>query len=107
MSAMEAKAAVSPARHRTLGLSDQDVQEMYYSIALARTWDERLWVLQRAGKAMFVISGPGHEGCQVAAMWPMDKKRDWLPPLFPSIPARPVERVEGGGIFLGFFSPAR
>ena len=106
MSAMEAKAAVSPARHRTLGLSDQDVQEMYYYIALARTLDERLWVLQRAGKAMFVISGPGHEGCQVAAMWPMDKKRDWLVPFYRSIAACLVKGMTVRDILLGLFARA-
>jgi 2-oxoisovalerate dehydrogenase E1 component alpha subunit len=74
-------------RHRLLGLSDQDVLDMYYYIALARALDERMWVLQRSGKAMFVISGPGHEGCQVGAMWPMDKARDWFVPFYRSIAA--------------------
>ncbi|HLA24312.1 MAG TPA: thiamine pyrophosphate-dependent dehydrogenase E1 component subunit alpha [bacterium] len=106
MSAMEAKAAVSPARHSTLGLSDQDVLEMYYYIALARALDERLWVLQRAGKAMFVISGPGHEGCQVAAMWPMDKKRDWLVPFYRSIAACLVKGMTVRDILLGLFARA-
>jgi len=106
MSAMEAKAAVSPARHRTLGLSDQDVQEMYYYIALARALDDRMWVLQRAGKAMFVISGPGHEGCQVAAMWPMDRQRDWLVPFYRSIAACLVKGMTPKDILLGLFARA-
>ena len=106
MGAMEAKAAVSPPRHRTLGLSDQDVLEMYYYIALARALDDRLWVLQRAGKAMFVISGPGHEGCQVAAMWPMDKKRDWLVPFYRSIAACLVKGMTVRDVLLGLFARA-
>jgi len=106
MSAMEAKAAVSPARHRTLGLSDADVLEMYYYIALARALDERLWVLQRAGKAMFVISGPGHEGCQVAALWPMDKQRDWLVPFYRSIAACLVKGMTVRDVLLGLFARA-
>ncbi|MGH2425137.1 MAG: thiamine pyrophosphate-dependent dehydrogenase E1 component subunit alpha [bacterium] len=106
MSAMEAKARVTPARHKTLGLSDQDVLDMYYYIALARALDDRMWVLQRAGKAMFVISGPGHEGCQVGAMWPMDKKHDWFVPFYRSIAACLVKGMTPRDILLGLFARA-
>jgi len=106
MSAMEAKARVTPARHTSLGLSDQDVLDMYYYIALARALDERMWVLQRAGKAMFVISGPGHEGCQVAAVWPMDRTRDWLVPFYRSIAACLVKGMSPTDLLLGLFARA-
>lgn len=106
MSAMEAKPRAAAARHRTLGLSDQDVLEMYYYIALARALDERMWVLQRAGKAMFVISGPGHEGCQVAAMWPMDRTLDWFVPFYRSIAACLVKGMSAQDILLGLFARA-
>jgi len=101
----EAKATVE-ARHRALGLSDQDVLEMYYYIALCRALDERMWVLQRAGKAMFVISGAGHEGCQVAAMWPMDKQGDWLVPFYRSVAACLVKGMTPTDILLGLFARA-
>ena len=48
---------------------DPAVEEMlglYYYVSLARAVDERMWALQRSGKAAFVISGQGHEGAQVA-----------------------------------------
>jgi len=106
MSAMEAKPRVSVARHAQLGLTDRDVLEMYRYIALARALDERMWVLQRAGKAMFVISGPGHEGCQVAAMWPMDKARDWFVPFYRSIAACLVKGMSPTDILLGLFARA-
>lgn len=106
MSAMEAKARVTPARHKTLGLTDKDVLDMYYYIALARALDERMWVLQRAGKAMFVISGPGHEGCQVGAMWPMDKQRDWFVPFYRSIAACLVKGMTASDMLLGLFARA-
>lgn len=106
MGAMEAKTRVSPARHTQLGLSDQDVQGMYYYIGLARALDERMWVLQRAGKAMFVISGPGHEGCQAAAMWPMDKQRDWFVPFYRSITACLVKGMTATDILLGLLARA-
>jgi len=98
--------AKAPARHEVLGLTDQDVLDMYYYIALARAVDERMWVLQRAGKAMFVISGPGHEGCQVGAMWPMDKKHDWLVPFYRSIAACLVKGMSARDLLLGLFARA-
>src|SRR3970040_3146436 len=106
MSAMEAKARVTPARHTSLGLSDQDVLDMYYYIALARALDERMWVLQRAGKTMFVSAGPGHEGCQVGAMWPMDKQRDWFVPFYRSVAACLVKGMTPRDILLGLFARA-
>src|SRR5881628_2149018 len=79
---------------------------MYCYIALARALDERMWVLQRAGKAMFVISGSGHEGCQVAAMWPMDKKQDWFVPYYRSVAACLVKGMTATDMLLGLFARA-
>jgi 2-oxoisovalerate dehydrogenase E1 component alpha subunit len=106
MSAMSAKTQTQIARHEELGLTDGDVLDMYYYIALARALDDRMWVLQRAGKAMFVISGPGHEGCQVAAMWPMDKKHDWFVPFYRSVAACLVKGMTPADILLGLFARA-
>lgn len=103
---MSAEARAVEARHRALGLSDRDVLDMFYYIALARALDDRMWVLQRAGKAMFVISGPGHEGCQVAAMWPMDKARDWFVPFYRSVAACLVKGMTPTDLLLGHFARA-
>ena len=53
----------------SVGLTDDDLLGMYRTIALARAVDERMWVLNRAGRIPFVISGQGHEGAQVAIAW--------------------------------------
>ncbi len=52
-------------RGDAVGLSDADLIEMYRLVALARAVDERMWILNRAGRIPFVISGQGHEGAQV------------------------------------------
>ena len=54
-------------RHVELGLGDEDVLGMYRAMLLARGVDERMWLMQRAGKIAFIISGQGHEGAQVGA----------------------------------------
>lgn len=43
-------------RHEALGLSDEKVLEIYETMLLARRIDERMWLLNRAGKIPFVIS---------------------------------------------------
>ncbi|MGZ8515406.1 MAG: thiamine pyrophosphate-dependent enzyme, partial [Candidatus Limnocylindrales bacterium] len=67
------------------GLSDADLVEMYRLVALARAVDERMWILNRAGRIPFVISGQGHEGAQVAIAWPLQKGHDWIAPFYRSI----------------------
>jgi 2-oxoisovalerate dehydrogenase E1 component alpha subunit len=67
------------------GLSDDDLIEMYRLVALARAVDERMWILNRAGRIPFVISGQGHEGAQVGIAWPLQKGHDWIAPFYRSI----------------------
>src|SRR5882672_3872468 len=68
-----------------LGLSDADLVEMYRYVSLARAVDERMWILNRAGRIPFVISGQGHEGAQVGIAWALEKGKDWIAPFYRSI----------------------
>jgi 2-oxoisovalerate dehydrogenase E1 component alpha subunit len=72
-------------RHTDLGLSDDDVLAMYRQMLIARAVDERMWLMQRAGKIAFIISGQGHEGAQVATAWPLRRNQDWMAPYYRSI----------------------
>ena len=69
----------------SVGLTDADLVGMYRVIATARAVDERMWILNRAGRIPFVISGQGHEGAQAAIAWPLEKKKDWIAPFYRSI----------------------
>src|SRR6188768_4300828 len=69
----------------SLGLSNADLVEMYRLVALARAVDERMWVLNRAGRIPFVISGQGHEGAQVGIAWAFQRVHDWIAPFYRSI----------------------
>ena len=71
--------------HVELGLTDEDVLAMYRQMLLARAVDERMWLMQRAGKIAFVISGQGHEAAQVGTAWPMRRNQDWMAPFYRSI----------------------
>jgi 2-oxoisovalerate dehydrogenase E1 component alpha subunit len=72
-------------RHAELGLSDEDALGTYRAMLLARAVDERMWLMQRAGKIAFIISGQGHEGAQVATSWAMRRNQDWMAPFYRSI----------------------
>jgi 2-oxoisovalerate dehydrogenase E1 component alpha subunit len=70
-----------------LGLDAGQLREMYRLVALARATDERMWILNRAGKVPFVISGQGHEGAQVGIGFDLRKGHDWLVPFYRSVAA--------------------
>jgi 2-oxoisovalerate dehydrogenase E1 component alpha subunit len=70
------------AKHRRLGLSDQDVIEMYTYMLKARKFDERSLLLQRAGKIAFHVSGIGQETAQVAAAFALQKGKDYFLPYY-------------------------
>ncbi|MCC6791928.1 MAG: thiamine pyrophosphate-dependent dehydrogenase E1 component subunit alpha [Thermomicrobiales bacterium] len=55
---------------------------MYRTLALARALDERMWQLNRSGKAAFVVSGQGHEAAQIGAAFALDRTRDIIVPYY-------------------------
>ena len=69
----------------SVGLTDADLIAMYRTVALARAIDERMWILNRAGRIPFVISGQGHEGAQVGIAWALERGKDWITPFYRSI----------------------
>ena len=72
-------------RHKQVGLTDEQVVEMFKTMLLARKIDERMWLLNRAGKIPFVISCQGQEAAQVGAAFALDNKTDWVAPYYRDI----------------------
>lgn len=73
---------MTEARHRTLGLTDDRVIEMYKTMLLARKIDERMWLLNRAGKIPFVVSCQGQEAAQVGAAFALNNTEDYVAPYY-------------------------
>jgi len=69
-------------RHTSLGLGAEDLVGMYRTILLARVLDQKIWALNRMGKAAFVVSGQGHEGAQVGAAWALKAGHDVVLPYY-------------------------
>ncbi|WP_286883457.1 thiamine pyrophosphate-dependent dehydrogenase E1 component subunit alpha [Aneurinibacillus sp. UBA3580] len=69
-------------RHQAAGLTDEQVLDMYYTMLLARKIDERMWLLNRAGKIPFVISCQGQEAAQVGAAFAFNRETDYACPYY-------------------------
>ena len=69
-------------KHLQLGLSNEDCLKMLETMLLARKLDERMWLLNRAGKIPFVISCQGQEGAQIGAAYAFDLAQDFVAPYY-------------------------
>lgn len=69
-------------KHEQVGLTDAEVVDMYKYMLLARKFDERNLLLQRAGKINFHVSGIGQEAAQVAAAFALDRQQDYFLPYY-------------------------
>jgi 2-oxoisovalerate dehydrogenase E1 component alpha subunit len=70
------------AGHEALGLGDDDLLKIYHHMLLARKVDERMWTLNRQGKAAFVISCQGQEAAQVGVAYNLRPGRDYVYPYY-------------------------
>lgn len=64
------------------GLERDDLLRMFELMLLARSLDERQWILNRQGKAPFVISCQGHEAAQVGSAYALAAGKDWVLPYY-------------------------
>ena len=64
------------------GLDAETLRAMYRHMLRARLLDERIWVLNRQGRAPFWISGIGHEAVQVAFGMNLRPAYDWVAPYY-------------------------
>lgn len=72
-------------KHEEIGLTNDDVLKMYETMLMARRVDERMWLLNRAGKIPFVISCQGQEAAQVGAAFALDNTKDYIAPYYRDI----------------------
>lgn len=63
-------------------LSEQQLEEMYYYMLLARRLNERMLALNRQGRAPFVIAGAGQEAAQVGAAMAIQRGVDYVAPYY-------------------------
>ncbi|EKU49846.1 thiamine pyrophosphate-dependent dehydrogenase E1 component subunit alpha [Staphylococcus massiliensis] len=59
--------------YKEVGLTESDLKKMYEWMDLGRKLDERMWLLNRAGKIPFVISCQGQEAAQIGMAYAMEQ----------------------------------
>jgi len=69
-------------KHQSLGLTDEQVLDMYRTMWKSRKFDERSLLMQRAGKIAFHVSGYGQEAAQVGAAFALNKEKDYFLPYY-------------------------
>lgn len=77
--------SVDKSRHEALGLTPEELIEMYRCMAFARAFDERANILVTQSKIPFTVTGVGHEGAQVGAAWALRKGEDYVLPYYRDI----------------------
>ena len=90
--------------HRSLGLDDDRLIEMYRLMLMARRVDDRMWALQRQGRAAFVLGSSGHEAIQVASVFALDREKDWVLPYYRDMGVALAWGFSPKDIFLGVFA---
>jgi 2-oxoisovalerate dehydrogenase E1 component len=90
--------------HGELGLTDDQMVEMYRMMLMARRVDDRMFALQRQGRAPFVVGSSGHEAVQVASAFALDRERDWVLPYYRDMGVALAWGFEPEDIFLGAFA---
>ena len=96
---------IDPIRnHLDLGISDDVLLEMYRTMVLTRRVDDRMWALNRQGRAPFVVSSSGHEASQVGTAAALDKRYDWALPYYRDVGVALGLGLSLVDLFLGVFS---
>ena len=90
--------------HTALGLSDEDLLDLYRKMLLARRLDERMWALNRQGRVPFVVSVSGHEATQVGAASAIDPSKDWSMPYYRDLAFALTIGITPEQVFAGVFS---
>jgi 2-oxoisovalerate dehydrogenase E1 component alpha subunit len=88
------------------GLTADTLLEMYSRVALARALDERMWQLNRAGRAPFVVSGQGHEAAQVGAAFALDRDTDFIVPYYRDLALSIVFGMTARDVMMGAMARA-
>ena len=113
-----------PVDWRDTDLDEDTLREWFHLMLLGRQIDYRCQVLNRQGRAPFIISCAGHEAAQVGVGWPLKPRYDWLSPyyrdvvlcfrmgltpldLMLSVLAKPADPASGGKQTPGHFSDTR
>src|SRR5699024_4203545 len=97
---------MTKAYHLKLGLSYEETLNMYRYMVLARRLDQRMLLLNRAGKAPFIVSGQGQEATQIGAGFALDLTQDYIGPYYRDLGLVLVAGMTAKEVMLHLFAKA-
>ena len=87
-------------------LDGESLLEMYRQMVLVRTLDERIWLLNRQGKAAIVASSQGHEAAQIGSVWALRRGQDLFYIYYRDLAVLLTAGMTPREIMLGFLAKA-
>lgn len=87
-------------------LATQKLLEMYRQMVLCRTLDERVWMLNRQGKAAIVASAQGHEAAQIGSVHALRVGHDFFYIYYRDLAVLVSLGLTASEIMLGFTAKA-
>jgi 2-oxoisovalerate dehydrogenase E1 component alpha subunit len=102
----EAPAERARARHEVANLNETQLLDLHRYMVTARMLDERMWALNRQGKAPFVVSSAGHEGCQVGSAYALTRGSDFCVPYYRDLGVVLVAGLTMRDVLLGVYAKA-
>lgn len=94
------------ASHQEIGLEDQDILDMYYSMVLARTISEKALLLNRQGRVLFTMACDGQEAADVGSAYALRPGVDFLVPYARDLAALLVLGMTPREVMLNLFARA-
>src|SRR5947209_790895 len=104
--AMERTPQAALARHELANLNELQLLDLHRFMLTARMLDERMWALNRQGKAPFVVSSAGHEGCQVGSAYALKRGSDFCVPYYRDLGVVLVAGLTVRDVLLGVYAKA-
>ena len=89
-----------------LGLGEDGLLDIYYKMVVTRLIGERMFILNRQGRAPFAIAGVGHEACQVGSGRALRAGRDFALPYYRDIGVVLTLGMTAREVMLAFFARA-
>jgi 2-oxoisovalerate dehydrogenase E1 component alpha subunit len=90
----------------SIGLSDEQLRDMYYKMLVSRIAGDRMMILNRQGRASFAITGQGQEACQVGSAFALKAGSDWVLPYYRDIGVVLSLGMTTRELFLNFLAKA-
>jgi 2-oxoisovalerate dehydrogenase E1 component alpha subunit len=86
------------------GLAAERARELLRVMLRTRALDERMWQLNRQGKAHFVLTGRGHEAAQIGSAAVLRPGVDWVYTYYRSLAVAVTLGVPSRDLFLSVFA---